>query len=67
MSIYSTLEITREDAIRLIQTYLFQADDEKLSEMAFEAWSRENHRNFSIVLSYDPKEECFNWNMVRND
>lgn len=65
MSIYSTLDITREDAIRLIQFYLFQADNEKLSAMAFEAWGEEHRRNFSIVDSYGDENENFNWENLR--
>lgn len=57
MSAYSTLNITREDAISLIMSDLINADDDKLADMAFEAWGRENLRNFIIVRSYDSLNE----------
>lgn len=56
MSVYTTLEITREDAIELILKRVLSADNECLERMAFEAWGVENNYNFNIVSEYDEND-----------
>lgn len=53
MGAYSTMEITRQDAISVILQNLHTASDEEISDMLFELVGRKNLHNFKIVADYN--------------
>jgi len=58
MSVYSTCDITREDAIEAILAKIFLASDDQLEDMMFELYGKEGLEdtclsNFRTVDSYD--------------
>lgn len=57
MSAYSTMNITRDDAISLIMSRLLGASDEKVEDMLLELVGRDWLNNFSIVRQYEDYDE----------
>lgn len=53
MSIYSTMDITREDALREIERNLRNATDEQVEDMLFAMTRDWNSYNFRIVANYE--------------
>lgn len=61
MSAYSTMKITRKDAMKVIINSLMDASDEKIEEILFEL-KRDRLYNYKIVSQYEtenPEDE--NW------
>jgi membrane-bound lytic murein transglycosylase B len=68
MSVYTTLDVTRSDAIMAIVQRVVSATDEQLAEMLFELVGREGIQdsmlaNFRIVSDYNDSEE---WRRFRH-
>ena len=60
MGAYSTLDITREDALEAIRARLNRCNDDELAEAMFGLFGDRTLCNFTIVDKYD--EESPNWN-----
>lgn len=61
MSIYSTLSITREDAIVLIMKNLSSLTDNELADACQTVWGEKHLHNFSIVTSYESDDWPYKW------
>lgn len=64
MGVYSTMDITREDAVNLLREKLDSSDeitDDELSEMMFGLFSERTLNNFSIVPKYDESRDGANY------
>lgn len=53
MSPYTTMKITRADALAEITRHVFDATDEEIEEALFELVGRKTLNNFSVVTDYD--------------
>ena len=52
MSANSTMDITREDALREIVSHLFDATNKEIADLLYELVGRQRLYNFCIVSSY---------------
>lgn len=53
MGVYSTLDITRNDALKEIMGKILTADDSELEEILFTLFSEKTLNNFRIVNEYE--------------
>ncbi len=61
MGACSTIEITKEDAIKLITDNLNRASDSELEDLCYTLWGEKRLRNFSIVNEYNKDGWCDQW------
>ena len=54
---YSTMQITKNDALGIIMKKLLTATDEQIEDMLFDLVGRDWLNNFIIVNEYDDVEE----------
>jgi len=61
MGIYSTIDITREDAISLIMKGIEESSDDELADALFDLYGNKTLNNYFIVSSYEESEQisCF--------
>lgn len=59
MGIYSTIDITRRDAISKIKEGLDKATDDEVAEILFALYKKKKLYNYNIVSSYEDPNRSF--------
>ena len=56
MSVYTTCEITKEDALELIMKILSFATNKQLADMLFDLYAEDTLYNFKIINNYEDSD-----------
>ncbi len=59
MGAYSTVDVTRDTAIKAIINCLFDATDEQIEEILFSLYGDQRLNNYNIVCDYENSKYTF--------